>query len=153
MILNKIVLIDIIVILQDETWATKSGNTVEQENEADEKSESISFERIIIKGVSGEFTGFGKLQTDPKMKVQPKQESSEIWSKIFSESIKVKQLSNDIDVLKKDYHEDIKTLKFDLKNCLQIQEDTSKSYLSVKKDISEIKAQLEMVYGKKFFVR
>ena len=87
------------------------------------------------------------------MKVQPKQESSEIWSKIFSESIKVKQLSNDIDVLKKDYHEDIKTLKFDLKNCLQIQEDTSKSYLSVKKDISEIKAQLEMVYGKKFFVR
>lgn len=44
--------------------------------------------------------------------------------------------------------EDLKSLKVDLENCLQIQKDTVKSYLNIKRDVSYLKEHFDMVFGR-----
>ena len=48
---------------------------------------------------------------------------------------------------------DMQSLKAELKTAVQKQKDSVKSCLSNKKEVAEIKGQLKMVYGKKFFER
>ena len=49
--------------------------------------------------------------------------------------------------------ESIKSLKAEMKDNSQIQKDCIKSNLSIKNEISEVKQQLYMVYGREFFNR
>ena len=76
-------------------------------------------------------------------------------------SDKIEHLSYKITALEKDFadlkevleDESIKSLKAEMKDNSQIQKDCIKSNLSIKKEISEVKQQLYMVYGKEFFNR
>ena len=65
----------------------------------------------------------------------------------------VEQFIGDMTTWKKVMDEDAKSRKFELKNCLKIQKDTVRSYLCIKKKLSAVERQFEMVYGKKFFRR
>ena len=65
----------------------------------------------------------------------------------------VEQFIGDMTTWKKAMDEDAKSRKVELKNCLKIQKDTVKSYLSIKKKLSAVEKKFEMVYGKKFFLR
>ena len=60
----------------------------------------------------------------------------------------VEQQKDDVKIWKKVKDEEIESLQNDLKNCIELQKDTIKSYLNMKKDVSALKEQFEMVYGK-----
>ena len=60
----------------------------------------------------------------------------------------VTTLRSDVSIWKKMMDEDIKSMKIDIKNCLEMQKDTVKSYLNMKTENSAIKRQFERVYGK-----
>ena len=49
--------------------------------------------------------------------------------------------------------EDVKSLKLEMAKSLQTQKDCVNSNFSIKKQVAEIKAQLNMVYGKELFNR
>ena len=67
---------------------------------------------------------------------------------------KITKVENDLAELKELLEdESIKFLKAGMKDNLQIQKDCMKSNLSIKQEISEVKQQLYMVYGKEFFNR
>ena len=51
----------------------------------------------------------------------------------------VEQKNGEITLRQKSIEEEMKSLKVDLKNCLEIQRNTVKSYLIMKKDNSAIK--------------
>ena len=60
----------------------------------------------------------------------------------------VTTLRSDVSIWKKMMDEDIKSMKIDIKNCLEMQKDTVKSYLNMKTENSAIRRQFERVYGK-----
>ena len=82
--------------------------------------------------------------------------SNEYVNKTLVELTQTNQGQNDeISSLKRDLLElnDLKSLKEELKNAIQVQKDGIKSYHIMKKEVSTIKDYLQMVYGKKCFDR
>ena len=82
--------------------------------------------------------------------------SNEYVNKTLVELTQTYQGQNDeISSLKRDLLElnDLKSLKEELKNAIQVQKDGIKSYHIMKKEVSTIKDYLQMVYGKKCFDR
>lgn len=61
----------------------------------------------------------------------------------------VEQKINESTIQQKITNENIKSLKVDLTNCLEIQKDTVKSFFIMKKNASAVKKQ--MFNGKNFF--
>ena len=59
-------------------------------------------------------------------------------------------LRSNVTISKKMTDEDMKTVKFDIKKCLEMQKDTVKSCLNMKKENSAVRRQFERVYGKNF---
>ena len=57
-------------------------------------------------------------------------------------------LRSDVTISKKMTDEDMKTVKFDIQKCLEMQKDTVKSWLNMKKENSAVRRQFERVYGK-----
>ena len=68
------------------------------------------------------------------------------------QNIEIMILKKELEELKKVIEDsDMRSLKTELKNVLQMQKDAVNSNLSIKKEFSGIKRQLNMVYGTKFF--
>ena len=67
---------------------------------------------------------------------------------------KMKTVEKDLADLKEVLEdENIKSLKVEMKNNSQMQKNCIKSNLSIKNEISAVKEQLYMVYGREFFNR
>ena len=132
-------------------WATKVSNTIE-EDEMNEALDTGFLAEVDKANFSGDGAHLDITQSDSTMRMMKERGSSNALMKnLMKLPLAFEQLASDMTTRTKMMDEDMKLLKVDLKNSLEIQKETVKSYLCMKKDIADVKGQLEMVYGKKFF--
>ena len=112
---------------QDAMWATKVKNIKEKEDPGNKNLDSS----VSMMQEHGSFN----MQNDQLNKL----------------TTTVEQFIGNMTTWKQIIDEDMKSVKVDLKNSLELQKDTVKSYLSIKKKLSAVERKFEMVYGKKFF--
>ena len=133
-------------------WAAKVSNTMKEEDERNKELVSVFDENVDMESFSGEGAQLDITQSDSTMRRMTELGSlNELMETLKKLAFAFEKQESDMTAWKKMINEDIKSLKLDLKNSLGIQKDTVKSYLCMKKDVAEVKGQLEMVYGKKFF--
>ena len=163
------------------TRVTNVKDDEEKDSDGKQELESILHDKNDFAICSDSFTGFVRTKTDkvrrsdeiggfsgnsvkkPK-KLEMSLETSDNFGRISNEYVnktlveltQTNQGQNDeISSLKRDLLElnDLKSLKEELKNAIQVQKDGIKSYHIMKKEVSTIKDYLQMVYGKKCFDR
>ena len=116
------------------------------------KLDSVVQEAVGIDSVTGEGIEFDKEKSASTMLTVTQIGSFDIISEQPIEKTQSgEQQKDDVKIWKKVKDEEIKSLQNDLKNCIELQKDTIKSYLNMKKDVSALKEQFEMVYGKNVY--
>ena len=132
-------------------WATKVSNAVEKD-EIKQKLDTELHEEAGTESFSGDGAHLDIKQSDSTMRMMTEHGSlNALIENQEKLSLAFEKLASDLTTRTKMMDEDMKWLKVDLKNSLEIQKDTVKSYLCVKKDIADMKGKFEMAYGKKFF--
>ena len=151
--------------LQDVTWATRV-NSFTRGDDGNDESESISIKDTGCEANLKTLPGSFETEKDMMEKIGLLRESLEnlnektIEFATMSEE-KFEHLDNKMKTVEKDLadlkevleDENIKSLKVEMKNNSQMQKNCIKSNLSIKNEISAVKEQLYMVYGREFFNR
>ena len=132
-------------------WATKINKTVE-EDEIIQELDTDFHEEAGAESFSGDGAHLDIKQSDSTIRMMTEHGSlNDLIASLKNLHLAFDKQNSDMATWKKMIDEDMKLLKVDLKNSLEIQKETVKSYLCVKKDIADMKGKFEMVYGKKFF--
>ena len=151
--------------MQDVTWATRF-NSFTRVDDGNDESESISIKDTGCEANSGPLSESFETKEDMMEKNGSLRGSlDELNEKMIEFATmnqkKFEHLDNKITIVEKDLvdlkevleEENIESLKVEMKNNSQIQKDCIKSNLSIKNEISVVKEQLYMVYGREFFNR
>ena len=133
-------------------WEKKTSNIRDNIGVVNKKIQSVALEKVELDNFSCQGLEFDRIQSDSKTNTETECGSFHtIIEQLMKLTQIVEQNNRDITLRQKIMEEEMKSLKVDLKSCLEIQKDIVKSYLIMKKDNSAIKGQVEMAYGKKFF--
>lgn len=136
-------------------WATKVNNSKEEVDEGIKELDSVSHKEVGMENFSGSVLDADRMQSYPSVRMMKEHDEALTMQndKLNKLTKTVEEFIGDITSWKKMMDEDAKSRKVELKNCLEIQKDTVKSNLSIKKKLSSVETRFEMVYGKKFFDR
>ena len=146
-------------------WATRA-NSFTRGDEGNDESESISTKDTGCEANSEPLSESFVTEKDMMKQIGSLRGSLDKLNEKMIEVATINQgkfehLDNEIATVRKDLanlkevveDENIKSLKVEMKNNSQIQKDCIKSNLSIKSEISSVKEQLYMVYGREFFNR
>ena len=135
-------------------WATKANNAKEEENEDNKELVSGIHDEEGKENFSGNGLDVDRIQLCPSVSMMKEYGALTMLNDRLNKLTKtVEQFIDDMTTWKKNMDEDAKFRKVELKNYLEMQNNTVKSYLSMKNKISAIETRFEMVYGKKCFDR
>ena len=127
--------------------------------------DSVFHKQVWMDGFSGTREDSNRRQSDPAVLMTTERGSFNMLNDQMEKLTKtVEQINghlttlrsdvttwkSDMTIWKKMMDEDMKTVKFDIKNCMEMQKDTVKSCVNKKKENSTVRRQFESVYGKNF---
>ena len=154
-------------------WATKFCNIIKEQNEETKGLDSVFHKQVGMDSFSGTRIDSNRRQSDPAVLMTTERGSFNMLNDQMEKLTKtVEQIAGRMTTLRSDMttlrsdmttwrsdmttrekmvDEDIESMKIDIKNCLEMQKDTVKSYLNMKKENSAVKRRFETVYGRNFF--
>ena len=133
-------------------WATKLNSIKEEKDEGNKELDSVFHKEDEVENFSGGVLDADRMQSCPSLSMMKDEGAFNMLNDKLNKLTKtVEEFISDNTTWKKMMDEDAKSRKAELKKCLEIQKDTVKSYLSMKKKNSAIEKQFERIYGKKFF--